>query len=102
MPTIRFSRVSTGSWRRFQCGFAESLLWLTFHGLIGPPQRKRFPCLEPRIFPVVKCKPAFGERSAKGAAIGVFLEPQPFERPHKLGRHQLDNEAILIAEFLRR
>src|SRR5258708_10800078 len=43
-----------------------------------------------------------GERSAKGAAIGFFAEPQPFERAQKLGRQQLDNEAILIAEFLGR
>ena len=118
MPTIRFSRVSTGSWRRFpsHINFSASAMvfvfitvWLyrTFcfsrvHGLIGPPKRKRFPCLEPRIFPVIKCKPAFAERSAKGAAIGVFLEPQPFERAQKLGRHQFYNEPILVAVFLGR
>ena len=72
----------------------------TFHVLIGPPNRKRFARLEPRIFAVIKREPAFGERRTKGAAIGIFLEPQPFERPLKLGRQQFDNEAILVAVFL--
>src|SRR5260221_14620525 len=82
--------------------FSEPLLEPSFPILIGPPKRKRFPCLEPRIFAVIKCKPAFGERSPKGAAIGIFHEPQPFERAQKLGRHQFDYESILVAEFLGR
>src|SRR6267378_3279564 len=72
----------------------------TFHVLIGPPNRKRFARLEPRIFAVIKCKPAFGRRSTKGAAVGIILEPQSFEGAEKLGRYQLDNEAILVAVFL--
>jgi len=72
----------------------------TLHVLVGPPKRKRFARLESRIFPVIKCKPAFGQRSTKRAAIGIILEPQSFERAEKLGRYQLDNEAILVAVFL--
>jgi hypothetical protein len=43
--------------------------------LIGPPKRKLPACLEHRIFAVSKRKPAFGQRSTKGAAIRIFLEP---------------------------
>jgi hypothetical protein len=32
--------------------------------------------------------------------MGIFLEPQPFERPQKLGRHQFDYEVILVGVFL--
>jgi hypothetical protein len=43
--------------------------------LIGPPKRKLPGCLEHRIFALSKRKPAFGQRSTKGAAIRIFLEP---------------------------
>jgi len=68
--------------------------------LIGPPQRKRFTSLEAGVFAVIKRQPAFVNRSTKRAAVRIFLESQPFEWAQKLGRNQLDNEAILIAESL--
>ena len=70
------------------------------HVLIDPPKRKRFAGIESRILAVIKCEPAFGQRSTERAAVGIILEPQSFERAEKLGRYQLDNEAILVAVFL--
>jgi hypothetical protein len=49
--------------------------------LIGPPKRKLPACLEHRIFAVSKRKLAFGQRSTKGAAIRIFLEPI-WDRPN--------------------
>jgi len=72
----------------FMAQFCQTSSAANFHVLIGPPQRKRFADLEPRIFAVIKRQPALGERSTKGSAIGIFLEPQPFKRAPKLGRHQ--------------